>query len=531
MPLNKIQIKAKVFEFLEPIRNLSAIDYFVVNSVLTNIKSLKEADFEFISKLLIKEADEKNPKPATAFLYIAERLIPDNFLNFVLDELNSKKVSDEKKMFLMNIMVGFGVNFQPEEIDSYLNNPSDAIDKETKRFMESAKVDPEALIDFLDFYFSSKNEEKSSLLNSVISDFEGDGLVNIVSTLMISSDDQETILYCLSVIEKSNSPLLIRPLKYLTLNKDEKIAQKASKILRKLLMKGLSNKKIKEFYQDLMKKFEPPVVRMSYPDGNSNFSMVISRKTKDDTYFLFFIAINLELGPFSCFGFSKITKFDHDSILNRFFNNSDQIYIDPYYAKTILSEYTMKRIILNKTIPYEYFAWEKIIDDILPKDIKTEEIYKEGLVKRELDISAINALNDSPYIENWFFRPSKNNKVFFNLISKVEKIKKENFSEIDVLIEKTLSNSEIKTSIKKRLLFLAFCLKQNKELNKADAFYSLIYNKKELSDFIRNILKRSIYEYFLNLRQFAIKTKGFFAIDDNNAQEFIDYIEENWVGR
>ena len=80
MPLNKLQIKAKVFEIINPLRDLDAIDDKIISKAIKEIKAIKEADFEFIARILIKEADVKTTKSAGAFLYMAENLAPESFI-------------------------------------------------------------------------------------------------------------------------------------------------------------------------------------------------------------------------------------------------------------------------------------------------------------------------------------------------------------------------------------------------------------------------------------------------------------------
>ncbi len=531
MPLNKMQIKAQVFKIIEPLRSLSALDLKTIDKVFFKIKAIKGADLDFIAKLLIKEADCEHVKVASTLLFLAQRLTPENFMDFVLSELNSPKVTDDKKMFLINLLSGLGINFEPEEIESYLLNPKEAINRETKRFMEIAKISPDAIVDFLDFYFSSLETEKEDVIDSVISEAEDDEIANLVSTVALAEDSDDMVLYCLEVVEKIKSPFLIKPLKYLSLHRNEKIAKIASKMLMKLTMQGFSSKKVKEHYDLLMEDFEKPIIKFSYPDGNSNFSIVVSRKTKNDTYYLYFIAINLDLGPFSCFGFAKITKHDHDNVLKRFFNGGRQVTVSNSQAKKIIKEFTIKRISMNKNIPYEYFAWEKILDDIQPSKNSVEDIFTSGLTEREITkTEAINACEDD-IVKHWFFRVSNINLSFSKLMSKILDLKKEEIFNTDNIIEEFSSDKKIVAIIKKRLIYLAFCLKNSKNKELADIYYSLVFNRVYFKNFIKDVLKKSVYEFFLNLRHQEAKIPKYRHCEAEKVQNFIEYIEENWVNK
>lgn len=534
MGLNKIQLKAQVFKIIERLRKLSAVDEAIITKAIFELKNIKDADFEFISRLLIKEADCKNSKSATAFLYIAENLSPESFLSLVMNELNSARTSDEKKMFLINILSGIGIKFHPEDIGAYLSNPDDAISTETSRFLESAKVDPEARIDFLDFYFSSAKTDRKELLNLVVSDFEGDRLINILSPLALTVDEIDIVDFCLDIFEKTPSYLSLKTLSYLTNSKNIKVAKRAAKILQKMRLKGFYNKEeAVEFYKNMLDEFEKPVVRISIPDGNSNFSIVISRKTHDGAYFILFVALNIELGLFSSFGFSSITRKDHDTVIERFFNSHKQIFISPYVARKILDALVIKRIELNKVIPYEYFCWDRLIDDVETDDIDVNDILKVGLNSVDIDNMQMKLLINSPFVDNWFYRYSKNNAYFSCVIDKIMALNEKNITEIENILNDAKSDSLIKNNLSKRLLYLSFCLKHMGADDLADLYFSLPLNSEKFDEFIMHILKRSTYEHFLNLKMPAPTSDNIFRkfepkkMDDVSL--FINYIENNWV--
>ena len=538
MPLNKLQIKAKVFEIINPLRDLEAIDDKIISKAIKEIKAIKEADFEFIARILIKEADVKTTKSAGAFLYMAENLAPESFIELILKELNSNKIPDSRKMFFLNILSGLGIKFNADDINSYLKNPDEAINKETSRFLECAKIDPEAQIDFLDFYFSSDALDKKELINSVIKDFEGDRLINILSPLALSADDKEAIELCLNIMEKQKSLISIKPLKYLSnLKTSAKIQNKASKILQKMKMSGFySESKLYNFYKTLLRDFEEPKAAITTPDGNSNFSVLISRKTRQGSCFLFFVAINIELGPFSCFGFSSLTENDHDTIIKRFFNSRERFFIPTEEAKAILNTLTLRRISLNKIIPYEYFCWERLLDDVEPKDGELFQILEKNLTKKELTSEVQNLTDNSPYFENWFFRYSKNIPWFSKMMDKILELKDEELYKINGLIEEYSKNEDLKEAIKKRLKFLAYCLNKNNKKELADTYYSLIFNEKELKTFLENILKRSVYEFALTLNLPRKEEAGLFKKPENKkdnkkAKLIIDFVEKEWIDK
>lgn len=536
MSLNKFELKALVFKIIDKIRNLKAVDEKILVETLDKLKSIKDADFEFISRLLIKEINPDNQKAGTALFYMADYLSPETTRDFVLSELNSIRVSDNKKIFLINMLSASGIKIPPEELNVYLNNPDEAINFETSRFLEGAKIDPDQQIDFLDFYFSSGDFEKKELINSIINDFSGDKLINVLSPLVLSMDDIESLTYCLDIMEKSSSMMCVKPLMYLSnFRNAPKISKRAAKILRKMEMKGIYTKdKYFEFYKNLLIDFEEPLFRVSFPDGNSNFSMVISRKNKNDGYYVLFIALNMTLGPFSCFGFSSLSKTEYETVLKRFFGDFRQITLNNDEAKRILSDLTLKRILLNKIIPYEFYCWEKITDDIKPVDEPLGDLLVKGLSAHKLAESEKKMIYNSPFVENWFYRYSNSHSAFSLLIDEIAVFDKNNIDKIEELIEAYSKDDGIIANLRLRLLYLSYFLKSGKYEDLADIFYSLSEDNDDMIEFAKNVLKRSVYEYVLVLRLPKSDNKGIFTRVTKNKpvfdpKPFIEYIEKNWV--
>lgn len=538
MPLNKLQIKAQVLKFIAPLRDINKADDFLVEETLAKLRDMQEGDSDFISRILIKEADAKDQRTATIFLYLAENISPDSFVGHILNELNSPKVSDEQKMFFLNILSGLGITFMPEDMGNYLKDPDEAINSETSRFLDAAKVDPEARIDFLDFYFASPETDKKELIDSVLSDFSGDRLVNILSPLILTIDDEDLVLYCLDIIEKSKSLLAIKPLKYLEkIQNSPKISKKASKILRKMQLSGFyTEEKYNQYNKELMSDFEEPKCIISTPDGNSNFTIVISRQNKQGLYYILFAAVNATLGPFSCFGFSSITKNEYDTVCKRFFSEYEKIYIPPPEAKKLLSELALKRIEINKIIPYEYFCWERIFDDVVETEKSLQDILKENLKPVKLNKQISDELETSKYVANWFYRYSKSNVAFSKYMDRVLLLTTDNIEEVENIVNECAANKEIMLKIATRLQYLSYCLLRGEKKDLAQKYYSLLYDEEWFGYFMKVVIQKSIYEHMLNLKTPKKKTGPFLTNAESNnekavkmAEVFINYIEKNWI--
>lgn len=532
MASSKLQLKAELFKILAPLRNIGALDDNIVKNVIHDIRNIKDVDFEFCSKILIKETDCNNSKASTLFLYAAQNLSPKRFLGFIIEELKSKDVLDEKKFFLINILSGFGINFTTDEIELYLKNPDETINNETLKFLDSAVINPEVQIDFLDFYYSSDKSDRKEILNTVFGDFNEEKVLNIIIGLMLSVQDEEVILYCLEYLKKVKSPLLKRPLEYLKISKNLKVSNKANKLYRKMSMQGVFDKKIsKDFYSKIFADFNEPKIYFSYPDGNSNFSIVISRENKKGYFELLFIALNINLGPFSCFGFSNLTKDDYNTILNRFFGESLRILVKNSIGKKILFDFTKKRILLDKMVPYEYYCWERCIEDIEMINSSYEEILLSKVKKIELDDISKKFLLNSIYVKDWFYKNSKHNIEYSSFVDEVEKLEEDKISEIENYLNRYSKSEKLLMSLKERIKFLAFCLVSDDKEELANMYYSCLFDEEFLSKFVSNLLKRSIYEHYIKIKNIKKVNKNIQISVTKNQNEdlFILYAKENWM--
>ncbi len=79
-----------------------------------------------------------------------------------------------------------GIPVDVNMIHLYVENPDKIVDLETEKFLKMAEVNPEAQIDFLDFYYGVNETDRAILLDTIISDYTGDHLANILIPLIYS---------------------------------------------------------------------------------------------------------------------------------------------------------------------------------------------------------------------------------------------------------------------------------------------------------------------------------------------------------
>ena len=155
---------------------------------------------------------------------------------------------------------------------------------------------------------------------------------------------------------------------------------------------------------------------------------------------------------------------------------------------------------IDELLPYEYVCWESILLDVesVKPDINIE--------KKELNQKDIDKLCLSNYVQNWFFDEiiSEEFKVF---IDKLSAQLKENMYNVDldkfiadnfdsIFTTKELTYQQVSFNIAAYLRFL------KGDLDLAQVFYSLGANYA----FLTNILRKSIYEYYVGKR-FVLKNQ------------------------
>ena len=106
-----------------------------------------------------------------------------------------------------------------------------------------AEVNPEAQIDFLDFYYGVSKNDRDILLDSIIKDYSGDLLANILTPLIYSLDDKEGLKMCINGLLKSKSYLAYAPLSWLVQSSDDvHIASLAKKTKMSLKLQDLEKR-------------------------------------------------------------------------------------------------------------------------------------------------------------------------------------------------------------------------------------------------------------------------------------------------
>ena len=361
-------------------------------------------------------------------------------------------------------------------------------------------MNPEAQIDFMDFLNALSDNDKILLIKSLEEDYANDALANIIIPVYLTYLGSEVGDVALEILGKTKSQLAFHALENVKQYVKDDVKNKIAKVLTELKLSGIRVDNTLEFYKEILKESKPFKSYISFPDGHGNLAIIFSRIRANKTLQFLAAVINPRYGILDAFGFNSMTERDFYKIVDKFYNYEEKYEIQAGFAKHLLQKAVEISYEIDELLPYEYVCWESILLDVesVKPDINIE--------KKELNQKDIDKLCLSNYVQNWFFDEiiSEEFKVF---IDKLSAQLKENMYNVDldkfiadnfdsIFTTKELTYQQVSFNIAAYLRFL------KGDLDLAQVFYSLGANYA----FLTNILRKSIYEYYVGKR-FVLKNQ------------------------
>ena len=484
--MNKLQIKA---EILATLRALSS-SAMPEPSLLTDLKNID--DKKTVFDVLIRELLNADEHKSLLICWLLTELIEKDKLNDDLwDVIKSPDYNDHIKMIAFNMLKDLGNKIDYEVISGYFEKFDELINKETKDLLDSAIMNPEAQIDFMDFLNSLTDDDKVLLIKSLEDDYANDALANILIPVFLFYANSKIGDVALEILGKTKSQLAFHALDNAKKYSNE---SKLSKAISELKLSGIRVDNTLEFYKDILKESKPYKSYISFPDGHGNMAIIFSRIRANKTLQFLAVVINPRYGILDAFGFNSMTERDFYKIIDKFYNYQEKYEISPEFVKYMLLKAVECSNEKEEPLPYEYICWESILLDIEP--IKPEI----NIEKKELNQKDIDRLCLNEYVQNWFFDEITSPE-FNTFIEKLSKeFKSQNF---DVDLDKFVADNYDSIYTAKELTYQMVTfnvgaylrlLKGDKEL--AQLLYSLGSNYV----FLTNILRKSIYEYYIGKR-------------------------------
>jgi len=500
--MNKIQIKAEILTLITKLQTTTAVSDEMF-AVLDN-----EPDKESIMDVLLKELARAKEQKAFVICYILTRLFSkDDLYKYLREFIRQPKISDYAKMVAFNLLKDLGNDIQYDEVNGYFSEFEQMVDAETKELLESAIMNPESQIDFMDFFSAIPQEEQRFLLKSLNEDYSHDALANILIPIFLSNPKSEISKEVISLLGSSKSQLAFHALEDAKEYVSEDLFPLINKELSTLKLAGVRVDNTIEFYKEILKASKPYKAYISYPDGHGNNAIVFTRRRPNNTMQFVAMVINDTYGMLDCFGFNEITDYDLEKIIERFFGNHRKIEVPEGVLKYLIDSAEKISRYNMDILPYEYVAWKNIFLDIEPVQPKC------SINAKDLTEEEVNNLSLSDQAQYWFY-DVETSQTFAEFIQELNAQLIQNNFNIDLNgfvnnnRKKILTKDEIETW-NQRFYLSAYMSELSAKNAESQLFLSLQNNV----EFLTNIIRKSIYEHYVKIRYImnnTQKTKNLF---------------------
>lgn len=500
MQLNPFEIKAEIAGIFNELDGVKDFDNYEIHYRNLDMQE----DKSIIVKLLFKEINTQKNLELLKFLLV-RYCETKELIEHLWAIIKNNMTSNQAKIFALDLLRDIDTNWSYEECGQYLDNPEEFVDADTKRILNNALANPEVQIDFLDFLSSLPDSDKVVLLNSLGNDYSQDELANMVIPVFLSMPDTEAGKTALEILGNSKSQLAYHALNSALEDADENLIPSIKKNISVLKLSGIREDNTKEYYKNLLKDSKPYRFCITYPDGHGNQAVIISRINKSGKVQFVAIVIDDYKGIKDCFGFNEISKFECNTIIERFYRGQRALDLEPPVLKSIL----LKAEKLSANKPYEYVCWKNLLADIDAEDLSPRHCALDAQ-SNKLSNEEFEEILKYDFTDFWFLNSTYSDEFeeFLKLLDDpkdFEKLIEEN-------LEKVFFPEEYRVW-SDRILNVAL-LKHLSGNDKAGSNLYSLYNDETLKrEFFKNILRKSIYEYF-----FAQKN-----------EEKVRAIEEMWV--
>lgn len=495
MQLNPFEIKAEIAKIFTELKGVKDFDSYEVHYRNLDMQE----DKSIIIKLLFKEINTQKNSELLKFLLVRYSETQE-LIERLWTIIKSGMTSNQAKIFALDLLRDIDTNWSYDECGQYLDNPDEFVDADTKKILNNALANPEVQIDFLDFLSSLPESDKVVLLKSLGNDYSQDELANMVIPVFLSMPDTEAGKTALEILGNSKSQLAYHALNSSLENAEESLIPSIKKNISVLKLSGIREDNTKEYYKNLLKDSKPYKFCITYPDGHGNQAVIISRINKNGKVQFVAIVIDDYKGIKDCFGFNEISKFECNAIIERFYRGQRALDLEPPVLKSIL----LRAEKLSARKPYEYVCWKSLLADIDCAPLKLNYEIKK------LTPDEFEEILKYDFTDFWFLNSTYSDE-FEEFLKLLDEPK-----DFERLIDENLENVFFPDEYKiwsDRILNVALLKHLSGHEKAAENLYSL-YNDKTLKrEFFKNILRKSIYEYF-------------FAQKDD---EKVKAIEEMWV--
>ena len=523
--LNPFEVKTLILDMIAKFSGIS--DLSALKNLNIDILDAQN-DKKTIVKILYKELNNANENNEYILRLLLERYAPKDELSAHLwGLLKNPMVSNETKIAAVNLLRDIDSGHSYDEFGKYIDNEEELIDRDTKLLLKNAIFNPEVQIDFLDFLNSLNTNDKITLINSLGDDYTEDELANILVPVFLSNPYSEEGKTSLNILGESKSQLAYHALNEAVKYAKEDIQPLIKKNLSKLKLSGIREDNTHIFYKKLLSDSKPYVFCLTYPDGHGNQALIFTREKFDGRIQFAAVVTDDYTGIKDCFGFNDISKFECEKIIERFYQEEEVLNISPEALKTIL----INAENLSDKFPYEYICWKNLLTDIEPETVNVKEFLTQNVKPAKLNSDDIKTLSTDEFSKHWFLDYGYSTE-YDELIDDLNRklLNNEYKIDFDEVIEEhfdRIFDAPEYSVWSERLVMSAYLKFLTGKAAFAGKIYGLYFDDVLKKEFFKNIIRKSIYEYYFGLKYNTELNNGKFSL--NELDYIIKLIEAKWV--
>ena len=523
--LNPFELKTAVGQLLNKINSVNDIQNCLADFDMLDAQE----DKKIISKILFKELVSAPNEKIPIICFLLEHFVPkEEFVAKLWETLKNQNLQSETKITILNLLRELDSDWSYQSCEEYLEDDvKSLLDENTKHLLNSAIINPEVQIDFMDFMASIRVQDKITLINSLSEDFTSDVLANILIPVFMSEPDSPAGKEALKLLADTKSVLALHTLEEMKTMATGELLQEIKRSLSTIKISGIREDNTKEFYQKILADTKPHKCYITYPDGHGDMAMIFTRISNEKKIRFVSVVINILTGIKDCFGFFEISEFECSKILERFLRDEKTTESDFRTFKTVLHNAEITTIKRNQNcwkLPYEYVCWKTLLLDIDFDNQPISEIMEEQILPAKPEKDFIEKLSSMGIMTHWFLDYQYSDE-FENLLKEIKSA-----NSLDELVNKHLDKvfypEEKEEWVKKLVMcgYLRYCAGKD---NEAQIIYGISKDENALKELYTNILKRSIYEYLTIIKY--DKTVETYGLTHEEIAVNIRYIEEKWV--
>ena len=530
MELNPFEIKSEILRIINKYSHESD-----VREISPDVFSVLDlCDKSIISRLLFKELVNIKSGSERIVKCLLERYTEkDELISKLWDILKSNLASSEVKIIVLGFLRELETDWKYEDYADAVGDSFDIIDEDTKQMLDKAIINPEVQIDFLDFLHAVDAKDKILLIKSLAEDYEKDALANILIPVFLSQPDSDIGKEALNILGNSKSQLAYHALNTSLDFVDDSLKPLVKKNISILKLSGIREDNSKEFYKKILSDSVPYRCCVTYPDGHGNQAIIFSRTNSAKRVQFAAVVVNDYNGIRDCFGFNDISQFECDKIIERFYNGEEVLNIAPKDVKTLLIYYERRSKVKsnNYLLPYDYVCWKNLLADIDYENKNFETILADYFIENKLNKKEMYEVFSEKFMEHWFL-DSEYSSEFEEFLENLNLQVKNNLQNVDfenIVEENVLKIFDDKERhvFARRLLVCAYLKKLDKKEKITKQLCTIYKSEENFDDLLKNILRKSIYEYYFMLKYNTEENQDKFTIAE--LDEIINAIENRWV--